>query len=449
MTAAKQPPQSIDAEVAVLGTLLVCPDMAVPVFGIVKPEDFYRHDHQAIARAIHTLHDQRKAHDSVAVTSLLRDRGELEDAGGFAYVAGLALESYSPRSAEDHARIVRDSALRRNVIALCAGVGDAAFTGTGSDDLTTMLSEGIEHLLRARGSRARKFAEWLEPTRAYLDLARERRRSGGMLGVPSGVSGIDKMLGGFVPKRLYGIAGRPGFGKTALLNQIAFSSAGRGIPGAIFSIEMGGEELVIRGLASASRKNVGRIFHGYDDEVSAALGAATQLGDLPLWLDTDTNDLDAIIAQIATLKHRHGIQWAAVDHVGLIYTRSFASRNDQIGHITGKLKQAAKRLEIPIIALFQLSRLSEKENRRPGLHDLRDSGNIEQDLDVALFLHVDTPDRDKPQRRVHVGVLKNRAGRVGWLSEQFEFDGAVQTFREIATGYEYEPPRSDPHGVDL
>lgn len=446
MTSAKQPPQAVEAEVAVLGAMLVSPDAAVTVFGVLQAEDFYRHDHQAIARAVRALHDQRKAHDMVAVTNLLRDRGELDECGGMAYVASLALDTYSLASVEDHAKIVRDRALRRTVVALCAGTLEAAYT-VESDDLTGMLSDGLDRLLRARGTRAQKFAELLGPTQAYLDLARERRRAGGMLGVPSGLPGLDKVLGGFCPKRVYGIAARPGFGKTALLNQIAFSAAARGAPGVIVSIEMGAEELIIRGLSAATRRNVGRIFHGYEDDVSAALAAASQMGDLPLWLDTETNEVDAILAQITTLKHRHGIQWAAIDHVGLMHTRQhFQSRNDQIGHITGKLKQFAKRLDIPLIALFQLSRLSEKENRRPGLHDLRDSGNIEQDLDVALFLHVDAQHRDKPSRPVQVGVLKNRSGRVGWLDSQFEFDGAVQTFREIASGYEPEPAHSE---VDL
>jgi replicative DNA helicase len=212
---------------------------------------------------------------------------------------------------------------------------------------------------------------------------------------------------------------------------------------------MGAEELMIRGLAAYTGKNVGRMFHGYDEEVSAAVTAAEKMGDLPLWLDADTSDVDSILAQIAVMKHRNGIRWAAVDHVGLVQTRQFNTRNDQIGHITGRLKQAAKRLQIPIIALFQLSRLSEKENRPPGLHDLRDSGNIEQDLDVAIFLHVDADQRDKPQRRVHVGVLKNRSGRSGWLKEEFRFDGTTQTFREVSgVNYDQPPPYQDT-GVDL
>lgn len=446
MTSVKQPPHAIDAEVAVLGAMLMDADAAVTVFGVLQPEDFYRHEHQTIARAIRTLHDQRKSHDMVAVSNVLRDRGELENAGGMVYVAELALETYSIAAVEDHAKIVRDRALRRQVIALCAGTADAAYTA-GSDDLTGMLSDGLDRLLRARGVRAQKFAELLGATEAYLNLARERRRAGGMLGVPSGLPGLDKVLGGFCPKRVYGIAARPGFGKTALLNQIAFHAATHGTPGLIVSIEMGAEELIVRGLSAATKRNVGRIFHGYDEEVSAALSAARQMGDLPLWLDTQTNEVDAILAQIATMKHRHGIQWAAIDHVGLMDTRTrFQSRNDQIGHITGKLKQFAKRYDMPLLALFQLSRLSEKESRKPGLHDLRDSGNIEQDLDVALFLHVEAQHRDKPQRPVQIGVLKNRSGRVGWLDSAFEFDGTVQTFREITSDYEPAPPRTE---VDL
>jgi replicative DNA helicase len=173
--------------------------------------------------------------------------------------------------------------------------------------------------------------------------------------------------------------------------------------------------------------------------VEGAIETAARMGDLPLWIDTETYGLNQILAQIAMHKHRHGIQWAAIDHVGLIQTERFNSRNDQIGHITAAIKRCAKQLGIPIIALFQLSRASEKDGRKPGLHDLRDSGNIEQDLDVAIFLHVDAKDRGAPTRRVELGILKNRSGRSSWLSEWFEFDGAVQTFREIATGYAPHP----------
>lgn len=443
MTVAKQPPCAVDAEASVLGSMMAVQESAVVLFGLVAPEDFYIHAHQVIARAIHALHEARKPHDLISVSNALRDRGDLEDVGGVEFIGNLALDAFG--NAEPHAKIVRDRAMRRKVIALCHATAEAAYSAD-APELTGMLSGGVEQLLRSTGVRARKFAELLGPTEAYLNFARERRRAGGTIGVPTGLPGIDKMLGGLVPGRLYGIAARPGFGKTALLNQIAFHAASRDHGGLISSIEMGAEELVIRGMAAYSGKNVGRMFHGYDDECSAAISTGQRLGHLPLWIDADTSDIDQIISQIATMKHRNGISWAAIDHVGLVQTRKFQSRNDQIGHITGRLKQAAKHLQMPLIALFQLSRLSEKENRRPGLHDLRDSGNIEQDLDVAMFLHVDVSHRDRPQRPVHLGVLKNRSGRSGWLDDSFEFDGGTQTFRQITTDYDAPPPRTE---VDL
>lgn len=443
----KQPPHSIEPEQSVLGALMVDAACAITVFGIVTPADFYRTDHQVIASTIRRLHDKRAPHDLLSVTEVLRDSGELESAGGAGYIGLLAAEMFSVANVEHYAKIVRDKAMRRKVIALCSEVSDTAYGGR-SEDLTGMLAIGLEQLLKAGGSQAKKFSELLGATEEYLRFARERRRIGGTIGVPTGLPSLDKNLSGLCGGRLYGVAARPGMGKTALLNQIAFHAALRDQPGLIVSIEMGAEELIIRGLSAYSKRNVGRIFHGYDDECAAALEAARQLGDLPLWIDTDTNSLNAIIAQIAAMKHRHGIKWAAIDHVGLVQTEKFNSRNDQIGHITSSLKRCAKQLQLPIVALFQLSRMSEKENRAPGLHDLRDSGNIEQDLDVAMFLHVESQHRNQPVRPVKVGILKNRSGRSAWL-EGFEFDGAVQTFREITTDYGAPPPYSEAREVAM
>ncbi len=443
----KLPPHSTDSEQSVLGGLMIRPEAAVAVFGAVAPDDFYRADHKVIAGAIRRLHDQRKPHDFIAVTEALRDSGRLNDAGGAEYIVNLAMDCAGVANIENWARILRDKALRRRVIALCAQTSEAAYRSE-ADDLTGMLATGVETLLKSSGSVSRKFADLLGPTEAYLKMARERRKAGGTIGVPSGLPALDQILSGFWGGRVYGIAARPGTGKTALLNQIAFHAAQRGEPGLIISIEMGAEELIIRALSAHSRKNVGRIFHGYEEETEAATKTAVGMGDLPLWIDTDTCFLNPILASIAAHKHRHGIRWAAIDHVGLIQTEKFNSRNDQIGHITGALKRTAKHLGIPIIALFQLSRMSEKENRRPSLHDLRDSGNIEQDLDVATFLHVDAQMRGQAVKRVHLGILKNRSGRVGWLDDtQFQFDGAVQTFREIAG--QAAVPYHDPSGVEL
>lgn len=418
---------------SVLGALMTKQDMAASIFAAVSARDFYRADHRTLASAIQTLHETHKPHDYVSVTEKLRDSGELENVGGAQSVMTLALNCYSTANAEHYAKIVREKAKRREVIALCHDVSDAAYRSDG-DDLTGMLSDGVERLLKSSGSASRKFVELWGPTETYIKLARERRKAGGHLGVTTGLPGLDRVTGGIYGGRVYGIAARPATGKTALLNQIAFHAARRGQPGLVCSLEMGGEELMIRALSAASGRNVSRIFHGHQEESDAAIEASVEMGDLPLWLDTDTYSIDGILGQIASHKHKHGITWAAIDHVGLIETERFNSRNDQIGHITRRLKQTAKSLQLPIIALFQLSRNSEKESRRPGLHDLRDSGNIEQDLDVAMFLHVAPSDRDALIKPVEIGVLKNRNGPSVWLGDKFQFDGAIQTFSELATG---------------
>jgi len=200
-------------------------------------------------------------------------------------------------------------------------------------------------------------------------------------------------------------------------------------------------QLAQRAAASLTGISLSLISRGKPEAITA-MGALTALGDLPAWIDDTTCDLDAICARIALYQRRNGIEWAAINHIGLIRTERFNSRNEQMGHISWTLKRLAKRLGIPIIALSQLSRRSEQDGRRPRADDLRDSGNIEQDADVIVMLHTGQEDRAQPQRPVQIGIVKNRLGPSLWFKERFEFDGATQRFYELAPANTMPQPPS-------
>lgn len=420
---------SIEAEQSVLGALMLDNATAYDVFAAVAAGDFYRDDHATIFRTLQALHDGRQPMDAVTVSEHLKNRGVLGDVGGLAYVGTLANDTPSAANAVHYAKTVREMARRREIVRLCSELANAAKTAD-ADDLAARLTEGLEAATRSASGQAKCFAEAL--TSAERTIREAAQHANGVVGIPSGLPALDRALGGFRTGRLYGLSARPGTGKTALLNQIGFHAARRGRGGLIFSLEMGEDELTIRAMASHAQVNVTRLFSGRRPEADAAFDAMAKLGELPLWMAPETYSLAGILSQAAYYRNRHGIEWIAVDHIGLVETEKFNTRNDQIGHITRSLKKLAKRLNIAVIALTQLSRNSERENRRPGLHDLRDSGNIEQDLDTALFLHCAPDDREKAQKPVAIGALKNRGGRVGWLQDTFEFDGATQTFRELA-----------------
>lgn len=428
----KLPPCSLEAEQYVLGSLMLDCGLHTEVAGIVSADDFYRADHQAIFRAIDAMMRASKPVDFVTLSTAMRDAGTLEEVGGMSYLGTLCNDTSSTVNAVAHAEIVRDRSQRRKTIALCAEIQTAAYQQSSGPELAAMLAAGVDTLAKQASGKSVRFIEASDLALAAIERNGKRRKAGGVIGAPTGIPSLDYRLGGLYGPRLIILAARPAAGKTALLNQIGFHAARKGHGGIICSLEMGTEELAIRTLSSISGANVTKITHGYDEEALQAQEAADSLEDIPLWIDTETYSLAGICAQIAVHKAKFDIEWAAVDHIGLVETEKFNSRNDQIGYITRTLKQLCKRLQIPIIALSQLNRGSEKENRRPGLADLRDSGNIEQDCDAAIFLHVPLEERSKPVKLVQLGFEKNRGGRAGWLDEQFQFEGATQRFKELS-----------------
>lgn len=432
-TAARQPPYSLEAEQSLLGGLLLNNRCWHEVGERLSEADFYRRDHQLIYRAIGELLRQGQPADFVTASEHLRQRDLLDHAGGLAYLGTLCADTAGYSNVRAYAAIVRERALLRALIAAgqdIAGLGYAP----GAREPDALLDEAqarLSCIARTRQARARSFAEVIDVADRAISEAQRKREAGIDAGVPSGIPSLDARTGGWQADNLIVIAGRPGLGKTALLNQMAVHAARRGHAGLILSLEMGPETLGIRAMASAAAVNVTALLRGYREPHEAAARAAVELSALPLHVDTDTYALGGICAQIAEHRRQHGIAWAAVDHIGLVEVEGYHTRNEQIGAITRSLKKLAKRLQIPIIALSQLNRSVEKDRRRPSLADLRDSGNIEQDADACLFLHADAEDK-QATIDMEFGLLKNRGGRKGWIGKRVRFNGATQTFHELA-----------------
>ena len=438
--AVKHPPHSMEAEQSLIGGLLLNNRAWHDLADRLSEEDFYTRDHRLIYRAIGELLRLGRPADFVTVSEHLRQRELLDDAGGVAYLGTLCADTPSASNARAYAAIVRERALQRGLVAAGQDIAEMGYA-PGEREPDTLLDEAqarIGRIVRTRQARAHSFAEIIDLADRAISEATRRREAGIDGGVPTGIPCLDTWSGGWQPNNLVIIAGRPGLGKTAFLNQIALHAARRGHAGLILSLEMGPETLGIRAMASAAAVNVSALIRGYRETHEAAALKAVELAGLPLHVDTDTYSLSGICTQIGEYRRSHGIQWAAIDHIGLIETRGFNTRNEQIGAITRSLKKMAKRLQIPIIALSQLSRGVEKDRRRPTLADLRDSGNIEQDADACLFLHSEAEDQQATVP-VELGLLKNRGGRKGWLSKRVLFNGATQTFHEVA---EHEPLNS-------
>lgn len=439
----KVAPHDADAERVVLAALMLRPESIFELRAKLVTEDFFTYATQLVWEAIGRQHEARKPHDFVALVGVMRDTGDLEKIGGAEFISDI-VNNYgiSVSNVAYFADRMRDMADRRRLLIFASRVSDIAYNGDGQN-LQGEVAVEATALLRRSESKSRKFSAVVASAQDTAARNRKARAEGKSLGAMTGIQRFDQLTGGFGGPRLVVVAARPKCGKSALLNQFGIHAASTGFPGYINTIELQDEELGMRGLASVSGQNITRLHRGYQDAHDRAADEFNKLGDLPLWIDDATRSLEGFCAQAAYHVHRHGVRWVAVDHIGLMRTnKRFSNRNDQMGEISWTLKELAKSLGIPVIALSQLSRLCDKENRRPRPDDLRDSGNLEQDADMVVMLHVAQSKRDEAQRQLFLGVPANRTGPSCWLKEEFVFDGPKQQI------YEAQMPDVPPHYTD-
>jgi len=395
--AERVPPQAVDIERAVLGAMLIDRQAISKVVEIVDESCFYVSSHRKIYRAILALFERDEPADQITVVEELRKRRELEEVGGVSYLAELAGEIPTSANVEYHARIVLEKALLRKLINVSSQIAEECYQGTGSAfDLIDRAEQRIFSLSERRFIRGfMSLRDVLHVTFEQIEGIHERYRdrAPGITGVPTGYDKLDELTAGLQASDFIVVAGRPSMGKTAFALCIAKSAADHGIPVGIFSLEMSSSQLAQRLLCAEARVDQHRLRTGrlLDEEWSRLSICVGSLAEAPIYID-DSPALSAleIRAKARRLQVEHNVGLIVIDYLQLMRgPQNVENRQQEISQISRSLKALAKELDIPVVALSQLSRAVEARggDHRPQLSDLRESGAIEQDADLVMFIY--------------------------------------------------------------
>ena len=466
-------PHNIEAEQQLLGAILTNNDIFDRIAAIVKPEHFFEPVHQRIYEVAIARIQKNALASPVTLKVFLEEDEGLKELGGPAYLARLAGSAIAAYAARDYAQMIYELAIRRELIRLGGDISARAQTMVVEDDPKEQITAAEQKLynLAEQGQADKGFVSFLKAvTEAVSSANAAYQREGGLAGVSTGLRDLDKKLGGLHPSDLLILAGRPSMGKTSLATNIAFNIAKaykRGIrhdgsEGAVqggvvgfFSLEMSAEQLAARVLSEASEVPSEQIRRGdmTETEFRRFVEAAKALETCPLYIDdTPALPISQVAARCRRLKRTHGLDVVMVDYLQLLRgTGKGENRVQEIAEISMGLKAIAKELNIPVVALSQLSRTVEsREDKRPQLSDLRESGSIEQDADVVMFVYRDEyyREREKPSdheldkmaewqavmEKVHgkaeVIIGKQRHGPIGAV--ELAFEGRFTRFSDLA-----------------
>ena len=466
-------PHNIEAEQQLLGAILTNNDIYDRIAAVVKPEHFFEPVHQRIYEVAIARIQKNALASPVTLKAFLEEDEGLKALGGPAYLARLAGSAIAAYAARDYAQMIYELAIRRELIRLGGDISARAQTMAVEDDPKEQITAAEQKLynLAEQGQADKGFVSFLKAvTEAVSSANAAYQRDGGLAGVSTGLRDLDKKLGGLHPSDLLILAGRPSMGKTSLATNIAFNIAKaykRGIrhdgsEGAVqggvvgfFSLEMSAEQLAARVLSEASEVPSEQIRRGdmTETEFRRFVEAAKALETCPLYIDdTPALPISQVAARCRRLKRTHGLDVVMVDYLQLLRgTGKGENRVQEIAEISMGLKAIAKELNIPVVALSQLSRTVEsREDKRPQLSDLRESGSIEQDADVVMFVYRDEyyREREKPSdheldkmaewqavmEKVHgkaeVIIGKQRHGPIGAV--ELAFEGRFTRFSDLA-----------------
>jgi len=414
---AKVPPQNIEAEQSLLGALLIDKDAIINIAESLKPDHFYRlEQHGQIYAAIIHLFEKREPIDLVTVTDRLKANGVLDKVGGSAYLAELINMVPTAAHIESYARIIKDHAMRRHLIANATKFVEIAYDE--SREVQDVVEECEQSIFAiSQNNIKRDFIQLKDAVAQSFDRLDElQKTSGKMRGVPTGFRDLDNKLAGLQDSNLIIFAARPGMGKTSFaLNIAQHAAVNLGFPVGIFSLEMSQEELVDRLLVAqadidAFSLKTGRLDEKDFDKLSHAMGV---LAEAPIFIDdTPGATISEIRTKARRLQAEHGLKLIIVDYLQLIHGRNIENRVQEVTEISQSLKNLARELKVPVLALSQLSRAVESRGgiKKPQLSDLRESGGIEQDADVVMFIYRE----DETQREyVKLAIEKHRNGSTG------------------------------------
>jgi replicative DNA helicase len=416
------PPQSLDAERSVLGALLIDRDAVIEVAEVLRPEDFYRSDHGAIYDAVLQLYERREPVDIVTVSEALERAGELERIGGGAFLTGLINQTPTAVNAVQYARIVERKGVLRNLIGAAGRIA-----GIGYED-SADLDDAIDRAEQALFAVSQKrVASGFAPLRTLLHTAYDRldQHRGEISGIRTGFADLDTLTTGLQKSDLIIVAARPSIGKSSLALNFAEHAAVRdGRTVGLFSLEMSKEQLVLRLLSSVANIDSQRLRTGFLEEMdfTRLAPAMNALAEAAVFID-DTPNISTmeLRTKARRLQAESGLDLIIVDYLQLMQSTvqsRDANRVQEVSEITRSLKALARELEVPVVALSQLSRQAEqRESREPRLSDLRESGSIEQDSDLVMFLWRErertADDQHADGEVINLRLAKHRNGPTG------------------------------------
>lgn len=441
MAEGRIPPQSIEAEQAVLGALLTTDDAFDMVHGIVKTEDFYRDAHRVIYEALIKIISQNHRADLVLLVEELRKMGKLDDVGGIAYVTNLPNYANGSFNVDKHARVVSEKANLRRLIDAGNKIVGMCYSGEGEPESIVNDAERMVLAVTGVSNSEQSFSSIGEIVVDTINTISENsRRKGGLTGLSTGFRRLDKITNGLQQSDLILVAARPSMGKTAFTLNIAQHAAVKDHKSvAFFSLEMSKEQLVARILSSLSGVNSQKLKTGQlqGQEWEQLIMATQALSEATLYID-DTPGLTVqnMRSKLRRLKSDKGLDLVVVDYIQLMQGRNSQgsdNRQQEISEISRNLKLIARELDVPILALSQLSRSVEsRQDKRPVLSDLRESGSLEQDADIVMFLYRENyydPETEKGDVS-EVIIRKHRNGELGNI--ELIFQGEFARFRDVA-----------------
>jgi replicative DNA helicase len=444
----KLPPNSVEAEQSVLGGLLLENEALDRIADILNQADFYRHDHRLIYVHIAKLIEQNRPADIVTVAESLENSAELSSVGGIAYLGALAQNTPTAANIRRYAEIVRERSIMRKLVEVGSGIAESAYNPQGRD-AQQLLDEAEAKIFQIaesgnRGSQGFVNIQTLLPQVAdRIDYLYQRENQGSVTGIPTGFDDLDERTSGFQPGDLIIVAGRPSMGKTAFSLNIAENVALDSKKAvAVFSMEMGATQLATRMIGSVGRLDQHRMRNGnLEDEDWARLTTALgKLNDAPIFIDEGAGLSSFDVRARARRLHRQtgGLGLIVVDYLQLMAGnsgRASENRATEISEISRSLKSLAKELDVPVVALSQLNRsVEQRPDKRPVMSDLRESGAIEQDADLILFIYRDevyNPDSED-KGTAEIIIAKQRNGPIGRV--RLTFLGQHTRFENFSSG---------------
>ncbi|BDG49229.1 MULTISPECIES: replicative DNA helicase [Parageobacillus] len=422
------PPQSIEAEQAVLGAVFLDPSALTLASEILIPEDFYRASHQKIFHAMLRVADKGEPVDLVTVTAELADTQQLEEVGGVSYLSELADAVPTAANVEYYARIVEEKSILRRLIRTATSIAQDGYTR--EDEVDILLDEAERKIMeisqRKHAGTFQNIKDVLVQT--YDNIEMLHNRKGEVTGIPTGFTELDRMTAGFQRSDFIIVAARPSVGKTAFALNIAQNVATKTNENvAIFSLEMSAQQLVMRmlcaeGNINAQNLRTGRLTPEDWGKLTMAMGSLSNAG---IYIDdTPSIRVSDIRAKCRRLKQERGLGMIVIDYLQLIQGsgRNRENRQQEVSEISRSLKALARELEVPVIALSQLSRsVEQRQDKRPMMSDIRESGSIEQDADIVAFLYRDDYyNKDSENKNIiEIIIAKQRNGPVGTVQLAF------------------------------